>query len=306
MIYQDTRRALGTDCLITINSKDEKKTKKFFNNLWSVVEVFEARYSRFIKSSELSYININAGSDIEISKELKDILDKAIEYSKATDGLYNPFILPLLQSVGYKGSWPNPNIFDEDLDFSTRKIKDINKLKIVKNKLTIPKDSALDLGGIGKGYLLDKLSKILENEFDGYWISLGGDIVADGFQEADHSWKIFIESGTNEEISSYVDNKGKYLAIATSGTNRRSTNTWNHIINPKTEASSESDILTATVVCPDPIKADILASCFLLLKSNQAKDFASKFKIDVYLQKNYSTENSKNVIYLGNRGTFKP
>lgn len=306
MIYQETKKALGTDCLITLNTPDSILAKKTFIYLWKEIEDFENRFSRFKSSSELSKTNINAGNKTKISKEFKNILIECIKYSNLTDGLYNPFILPALQSAGYKGSWPNPNIFNPDLDYSDRFIKDISELKISGEYLTIPSDSALDLGGMGKGYLLKELTREIKNKFSGYWISLGGDILADGVNINDQPWNIFISDPKNENNVSIVSNNKKFIAVATSGSVRRSGAGWNHLIDPRNGLSSVSNFLSASVVCDDPLKADILASCFLLLKTNEILKFADKFKVDVLLQKDFITSSSRNIMYLGNRSTFNP
>lgn len=306
MVYQESRRALGTECLITLNTPDFVLAKNTIRSFWKEIENFENRFSRFKEDSELSKVNIHAGEKIKISNEFQNLVLECINWYKITDGLYNPFILPALQSAGYKGSWPNPNIFNKKLDFSNRNIKNINEIELEDNYITIPKDSALDFGGIGKGYLLKKLSNKLKNKFDGFWISLGGDILADGYNENNQAWKIFISDPSNNKNISMISNGGKLIAIATSGSIKRSGEGWNHIINPKTGLSSISEFLSASVVCSNPLQADILASCFLILKTQEVSKFADEFNVDVLLQRNLATKSSRNLLYLGNRSTFRP
>lgn len=304
MIYQESKFLIGSDCLITLNAESKEEADKVFLDLWNTIIEFENKFSRFKLESELSKLNIQAGSEFKASEELVDILQTAIVWSKKTEGLYNPFILPLLQREGYVGSWPKPSNFIPDLDFSDRKLYKIEELKINNNIVKIPKDAALDLGGIGKGYLLKILSNKIPKDISGYWISLGGDIVVSGLDDKGESWKIAVEDANMQGELNKVSNEGSRIAVATSGTNRRIQGKWNHLIDPRTGLSTKSDILTATVVSKDPIEADILASCFVLLESSNAREFCNKFDIDVLLQRNIETKYSRNIIYLGNKHTF--
>jgi FAD:protein FMN transferase len=304
VIFQENKYLLGSDCLITLSCDTKEKANNLFGLLWDLVVDFENKFSRFKLDSELSLLNINAGKDFNASREMIEILKEAIYWAMKTKGLYNPFILPELQRAGYLGSWPKPTNFNPDLDFSSRKLHKIDALKISENTVNIPKDSALDLGGIGKGYLLKILSENIPEGLKGYWISLGGDIIADGFGEDDKPWEIAIEDAINGGELTKVSNNGRKLAVATSGTNRRSTKKWNHLIDPRTGLSTKSDILTATVVSNNPIEADILASCLVLLNSVEASKFTLENDMAALLQRNIETKYSKNIIYLGNKHTF--
>jgi FAD:protein FMN transferase len=303
---QQARRALGTDCLLTFVTEDDFDAEALFEKLWACIEAFEQRFSRFIQSSELSQLNNADGVKIQLSIESVKLLEESKKYSVLMEGLYNPFVLPALQKSGYVGSWPHPDKYDESLNYSDSVVVPISGLVTGKDWAQIPKGSAIDLGGIGKGYLLDSLAELVEKEeITGYWMSLGGDIICAGSDVDSAAWQIGIEPV--DILSSFEANvniKGRKTAIATSGTNRRNGLNWHHIIDPKTGKSAETDIITCSVVADTATKADVFAKCLLILGSADAKDFAHDKKIDNFLLQCRTKSDTVSVIRQGDAWTI--
>jgi len=281
--WQQTGRGLGSDIMLTILASDEDRAKQIFQVLWTQIQVFERRFSRFQKDSELSRFNSAAGTAQAISLPFRDLLLKTKEYALNTGGLYNPFILPALQRSGYKGSWPAPENVSSALDYSAGDVVPIGCLTITDGYATIPANTALDFGGIGKGYLLAQLADYLETKHvKNYWLSLGGDIVVSGFDEAERPWKIGIGQAQNtDEIADFIINEtGERLAIVTSGVTKRQGSGWHHLIDPRSGKPAKTDTLTATVSIHDPLAADVYAKCLVILGSEKAQTFIDTHKIN--------------------------
>lgn len=294
---QQSKHVLGSEAFITI--VDEISTDEMFKILWNKIDSFEKRFSRFDINSELSFVNINAGKPIKISSEFLKLIKTSIKYSLLTNGLFNPFILPTLQKVGYKTSWPSPDDKTFNLlDMSNKKQCEIKDIKIDGLNLTIPKDSALDFGGIGKGYLIDQLSSILiKHSYRDFWISLGGDIVCSGFDLDNKRWKINIANANhNDENATSIFSKedGSILAIATSGITKRKGEGWHHIIDPRINQSANTDLLTATILADSATKADVYAKNIIIVGSQESLALAKKNNLKIWLQKN----NNKCIEYL--------
>jgi thiamine biosynthesis lipoprotein len=270
--------ALGSEIFVTLVGNVDT-FEVIFAEIKLRVTNFEQKFSRFLPNSELSLFNKNAGEKVNISAEFRDILLAAQTLAKQTDGVFNPFILPTLQKSGYKGSWPTPDDFDENLDFSARKIANVNKLVIGKDFAQIPVHSALDFGGIGKGFLLDTVSSfLLTKNLAGFWLSLGGDIVWFGQDLDGENWKIEVASAENDEetIAAIENRDQKLLFIATSGITKRKGENWHHLIDPKTGKPAKTDILTATVTTQTGADADVFAKTIVIA----GKTFAEKLKRD--------------------------
>jgi FAD:protein FMN transferase len=288
IIYQQSKATMGTDVLLTINSgRSLLKTETIFQRLWVEIEKFDKRFSRFRQDSEITQLNQNAGQWFVVSNELKDLLKVTLEMAKKTDGLFNPFILPALNRAGYISSWVPTELTANPPDYSTRQVVGYDQLEISGNKARIPGDSAIDVGGIGKGYLLQNLSMIVESKSElNYWFSLGGDIIARGVDARKQPWRIQVADSANPsnsvaEVKAPVDHA---IAITTSGTTKRNGKqngkSWHHIINPKTGEPANTDILTATLVNKNPVEADVYASCVVALGSIRYKKFLKDRQVD--------------------------
>ena len=276
-----TKLALGSDVSLTIvTDMDINDVKKLFDQLWEKVFIFERRFSRFLPMSELSLFNRSTGLNTPITSEFKDLLVNAKRLGSETEGLYNPFILPALQKTGYIKSAASGYQNDSQIDYTNRRVVDIDRLVIEDNSAQIPYGTAIDLGGCGKGYLADQLGQILQNKSDqGYWLSLGGDIVTMGYDKLGQPINLNIQdandlsSTTNWIIGCPIE----HFAVATSGTFKRigqdNKKDWHHIIDPLTQKPAETDIRLATVCADTAIKADVLASCAVILGSKVAIRF---------------------------------
>jgi len=281
--YQQTKHALGSTAYLTLVLGNKESPTELFEALWRRIAAFEQRFSRFLPDSELSSFNASAGTQQRISPEFRQLLTVARDMSKRTGGLYNPFVLPALQRAGYKGSWPEPHHIKKQLNYEQRSEATGDDIKISKTWVAIPTDTALDFGGIGKGYLLDEISDWLQAQaVQDYWISLGGDIVCAGLDEPGTPWVIVIQDALHEGVrAASVTNDGRVLAVATSGVTKRhgvsAAGAWHHIIDPHTNRPADTDILTATVCAASATDADVFAKCLVICGSAGAEECMKLF-----------------------------
>lgn len=282
MQYYQEQAALGSLAQISIICNlDETEVINLYKELWNYIYNFERKFSRFLPGSELSKLNRNAGIKLTVSQDLIELLSAAKEMAVDTGGVYNPFILPALQMAGYDHSLVKGYETDLSDIYTHKRVASINELLIGKNWVSIPKDSAIDLGGIGKGYLADKLAIKLKDKVKGFWISLGGDIALGGVNEQGKSWRTNIQDAKSKEggediAYAEIDNIESY-SIASSGTLVRkgikNGKPWHHLIDPRTLMPAKTDILLATVMDKSAVKADIYASCAVILGTKEASDF---------------------------------
>ncbi len=276
-----TQQALGGDVTLSVvTESSDKDTNKLFDNLWRQVYIFEKRFSRFLPMSELSIFNRSAGIKSFISPEFRDLLIAAKKLGEQTDNLYNPFILPALQRAGYRKSALIGYENDVQEDYSRRQVAPVKSLNIGDNWACIPYGTALDLGGCGKGYLADQLSKTINiAKVRGYWLSISGDIATFGLDESDNKITLNVQNAGDPNMVSdwIIHSPESYFAVATSGTFKRrgqdDTNNWHHIIDPRSLQPANTDILLATVCAKTVLEADVLASSALIIGSKLALPF---------------------------------
>lgn len=283
--HQRSFHALGSDVVLTVVSDDAAKATEVLDSLRTYIDDFEERFSRFRPSSELSRINAEAGQRSTASHEFIALLKTAIELSESTDDLFNPFILPKLQEAGYKDSWTANKQQGQAPQYQGRKVASVDTIVCGRDWVHIPAGTALDVGGIGKGYLLARLAELAPSEIPGYWFSLGGDIAMAGRDAEGKPWRVGVAHALAEQrqVGSFTNDRGWSLAVATSGvTKRRGISrgkAWHHIIDPRSGEPAKTDLLTVTVCCEDPTRADVLAKCSVILGSKAAWPFLKRQQV---------------------------
>ncbi|HEY4161011.1 MAG TPA: FAD:protein FMN transferase [Candidatus Saccharimonadales bacterium] len=277
-----TRVALGSPVTLTVVSGSRQPViDELFRQLWLLIFEFEKRFSRFLPASELSQFNREAAGRQPISAEFRSLLLAAKQMSALTNGLYNPFVLPALQRAGYTHSMVAAHAHDQVDDYSNRSVVSPDRLEVGDNWAGIPYGTAIDLGGCGKGYAGDLLADLIDarSDIQGYWFSLGGDIIARGLDEHGDPWVIQVEdtAGTGGIAGQCVTSGRERYAVATSSILRRKGvkdgRAWHHIIDPRTSRPADTDTATASVCAGTALVADVLASCAVILGSEQAVDF---------------------------------
>ena len=308
MQYYQEQVALGSIIhLNLVSDASSTKINALYQQLWQTIFRFERSFSRFLVSSELSTFNRNAGIKQAVSVEFKNLLLAAKGLSLSTDGLYNPFILPVLQLSGYTHSMVKGCENDTQDDHSLKNVVDIKFLEIGDNWANIPYRTALDMGGCGKGYLADMLATSMLEDVQGYWLSLGGDIVYGGTNDQGLAWKIDIQKADKQHLISNigwietVSNQDR--AVATSGIIARrglkqGTN-WHHIIDPRTLKPAKTDILLATINAKSALRADVLATCAVILGTGAAPSFLKQQGISNFLLQAYSKKKGHFLIHNG-------
>lgn len=289
--YSKTALALGGPATLTVVANEyQTNITQLFTALWKHLYAFERRCSRFIPESELSVLNRKAGLRVRASPEFIEVLDTAKKISERTNGIFNPFVLPALHRAGYTQSAAKGYEQDIQEDYANRQVVSAENVIIGNDWVSIPYGTALDLGGCGKGYVADELAHIARTYgVQGYWFSLSGDIVSGGLDADNQPISISIQSAQDitKSHKRTVICPAKHYGVATSGSFNRpgqeARTNWHHIVDPKTLLPAKSDIKLATVCTNNGFFADALASCALILGSEQAPRFLEQHGVDYAL-----------------------
>ena len=289
--FQQQHHALGSEVFLTlVTEKDEASANRLFDRLLKHITTFERQFSRFLPDSELTRFNQQSGRRTAVSPSFARLLRAAKSLAEQTDGLYNPFVLPALQRAGYLGSWPKPEADLAATNFTARKLVTVSELDIGDSWAKIPETAALDFGGIGKGYLLDELAKMLDTQkLTGYWLSLGGDIICSGHDLDNRQWQVTVQSAVelDKNVQTIANQQGHKLAIATSGVTKRqgikNGQAWHHIIDPRTGQPADTNILTVTVTAEKAANADVYAKCIVIAGAEQAEKYKTAGVIKLFL-----------------------
>ena len=287
--YQQTAHKLGSDITLTLVLTSRQNPDSIFHSLWERIDAFDQRFSRFKLDSELTLFNNQAGNATEVSYDFFRLLKSSEDYSQQSYDRYNPFVFGALQRAGYVASWPHPDAaVDAQLDMRERDIVQPAELMCWQEDdhyfAKIPRGTALDFGGIGKGYLLDELTEFLyEQGVTNFWLSLGGDVFASGSNLENKTWQIQVPDALEPARIVKAIVATHTQAVATSGvTKRRGKNHdtfWHHLIDPATGRPAESEFLAVTVAADNGAAADVAAKSLLIGGRSEFEQIARDFSI---------------------------
>lgn len=244
-------RAMGTTCHVIVRHGGDHDLDRAQRRIAEL----EAKWSRFIPTSELCRLNANAGKPCVVSRETRDVIAKAVEAWHATDGLYDPTILPALQAAGYDRT------FTRNLaapSYTPTPAPGCRDIVVGATTVTLPHHVAIDLGGIGKGYAADLVTA--EAEADAICMNIGGDIRVRGT-----GWVVAIEdpaNPTHDLTTVTLDDN----AVATTSRAKRhwGNGSRHHLIDPRTGTPADTDTVAITVTAPEAWQAETLAKAAFL------------------------------------------
>ena len=258
---------MGTTYSIKIYSKKSVNSIHLKESVEFKLNHLNSIFSTYNDSTELSKINLSKSKKFKLSNDLNFVLNKALYYSRLSDGLYDPTVFPLVDLWGFGpkriNSKPKENRVNELLNNVSYKLISLDNKELLLSNSNIH----IDLSSIAKGYAVDTISKLLLNKgFSNFMVEIGGEVRCNG-KNNQNEWIIAIinPKDKNNLIKTNVSN----LSIATSGNyNNYSIYggvRYSHIINPKTGWPINNNIISASVIADNCIDADAIATLLMLL-----------------------------------------
>ncbi len=264
--------------IITVHTSIDSGKKAMYYAL-KEVERIECVMSNYKDSSEISYVNKNAFfKPVKVSAELFGIIERSIEYSNKYDGYFDITVGPLTNYWGFNSDHPiktepDKNKIKNLLEFVGYKYLKLNyedsTISFTKNGVEI------DLGGIAKGYALDRAVEILRKMgVNDFLISGGGDIYASGRKADGKKWVVGIKDPRNNEnlvATMEVENTG----VCTSGDYERfeiiNGKRYHHIFNPKTGFPAPGS--QSSTVVTDKCEEGVVLSKLLFIRGENYRNF---------------------------------
>lgn len=278
-----SRSGIYFDTYITITIYD-KTQEEILDHCFDMCKKYEDTLSKTIEDSEVSLINSSKGKAVKVSEDTIEIIEKSIYYSEISEGLFDITIAPLTELWDFHENSKKEIPKEEDIKKALSHVSYKN-IKIDKEKSTVAlsdPEAKIDLGGIAKGYIADKLKEYLISEgVESALINLGGNIEAIGSKPDGSSFLIGIKKPFSEkEIIDSVEIKNN--SVASSGVYERyfikDDKLYHHILSPKTGYPVESDLYGASVICFSAEDADAIGTICILLGYERAKELTDSIK----------------------------
>jgi len=238
--------AIGTKWEITASREISDDSKKVVTEL---IDDFDVTYSRFRSDSLVSTIAKTPGQYIfpKSSQELFGFYDELWEI---TDHQVSPMVGDILASAGYDAE------YSLKPDASIKPALDYKKtVRRNGTSITVTESTLIDIGAVGKGYLVDQMVSCLYSlGYDSFVVDGSGDMRIVGEYEETVGLE---DPRDTSKILGTVTVKNR--ALCASANNRRSWGDWHHIIEPSS-ARPTKEIVATWVIADTAMIADGLAT----------------------------------------------
>ncbi len=280
--YSFSRSKMGSPFNIIIVSNDPAKAETLSNRCYALVDSFTLIFSDYDPESELSRINRSSGKGEQpVSPGLLEILLRSQTAYRNSRQSFDISIGPL--SLLWRRS-RKEKIFPDSMAITrTRKLIGFSQVHIDSSRHTINlpvTGMRLDLGGIAKGYIAQKVIAFLEQEgIHKALADAGGDMAMSGAMQNSPGWVVGVNipENTDKLLPRYLLLQS--MAVATSGDAyqyiEHNGKKYSHIIDPQTGYGIQSQ-RNVTVIAGNGTDADWLATACSILPITEAKQVARR------------------------------
>ncbi len=230
---------------------------------------YEQEFSRTSEDSTLYRLNHNTLLERQLSKDLQSLVATGLTYYERSNGLFDITVAPLSDLWQFSSS--NPAVPDEAALYEALHHVDASKLSLNDDALHYEDTSIqLDLGGIAKGYIADRLKEyLIKQGVTSALIDLGGNILCVGAKPDGTPFRVgirepFAPQGTSIAVAAVTD-----LSVVTSGVYERCFTEddilYHHLLDPKTGYPFNTGLNSVTIISEASVDGDALSTvCFAL------------------------------------------
>lgn len=282
-IYKGKKSLLGSPFEITVVATDSIQANQFIAMAFEEVTRIEYLISDWIPTTQISNVNQQAGiAAVKVDLEVFELVERAIRISKLTDGAFDISYASMDRIWKFDGSMktmPTPEAIKNSVAKVGYKhiILDANETSIFLEK----EGMKLGLGGIGQGYIADKIKELLQkNGCTSGLVNVSGDINTWGKQPNGTDWSVGIINPMNKNKvfatfplhDSAVETSGSYEKYVTFNGKR-----YSHIIDPRTGYPA-TGIVSVSVFAKRTELADALATGIFVLGVEVGLDLVNQLK----------------------------
>ena len=283
MTHKRKLSMLGSPLEITVVARDTIQGNQFIDLAITEVKRIEYLISDWIPSTQISQVNKNAGSKpVKVDKEVFDLVGRAIKVSQITSGAFDISYASMDKIWKFDGSMKAMPT-EEAIKKSVSKIGYKNIILDSKAQTIFLKNEGmkLGLGGIGQGYIADKVKELLFSKgCNSGIVNVSGDINAWGRQPDGNPWTVGIVNPLNKNKvfatfpleDSAVETSGNYEKYVIFNGIR-----YSHIIDPRTGYPAQG-VVSVSVFAKQTEIADALATGIFVMGVEVGIDLVNQLK----------------------------
>ena len=291
-------RSMGGLATVTLGSAHADRIEPVTAQVQGIFDRLEQELSTYRSDSTISQLADQAGvAPIAVSDDAFRVLSLARHFGELSEGAFDVTVAPLVNLYGF-GKPPTPAALpSEEVIRAQLKLVDYSRLILKDGTAFLPlKGMAVDLGGIAKGYAVDRAFDSCRSAgIQNFLIDLSGNIRVSGRPQWGEDWQIGVRDPFDRSriIGKITLRSG--MALATSGNYERFVEMggqrYSHIIDPKT-GYPVTGTAGVTVLAQDATTADGMSTPFFVVGLNGADKLRQKApSVDVlFVPDKYPTE----------------
>ena len=255
----------------------------------SVLTSINYQMSTYLFDSEITQFNNHESTvSFSISNDFAFVVDRALYWSEKTDGAFDITLVPLLYLWGFGPGQEGQlgDVFPEENTVQKR-LTHIGYEKLTTNKYYLQKKDPyikIDLNAIAKGFGVDAVYFFLKSiGMNNIMVEIGGEVRTKGNNQKNEPWMIALETPDFESTGNKTARWAIRLedqAMATSGDYRNYYESdsvrYSHEIDPRTGYPAQTGVASATVIAPNCMDADALATALIIMGTESGLQLVEK------------------------------
>lgn len=256
-------RAMNTDIEILVDRGPDAAAERLLERAEHEFHRYEQTFSRFRPDSELS--RLNRLGRLRPSPQMAEVVRLALDARETSGGRFDPTIHDALVTAGYGRSFDEMAGREHPSQAARAPVATGGRVRLdgITGEIVMSRGVRLDLGGIVKGYVAERVRDLV-GAIGPCLVNAGGDIAVGGIPSAG-TWNVGLTLGDGSTITVGLAGGG----LATSGRDRRR---WiadgreaHHLIDPATGEPAVTDLLRVTAIAGSAVDAEVLAKSLLIV-----------------------------------------
>ncbi len=284
--YEGTRMSMGCAYAIEAYGPDAEALPRTVNDALDEVDRIDRLMSHYKADSELSRINAEAATHpVRVNPELFDLIAESTRYNHESGGAFDITVGPLMKAWGFFGG--DGRMPGEAELAAARRLVGSAHVRVNLAERTIAFDQPgveLDLGGLAKGYAVDRVVTLLrQRNVSAALISAGGSTIYGlGAPPARDGWDVQIQDPIDaNKVALTVTLRDRALSVA--GTSEKSFESggvrYSHIMDPRTGRPVQG-LLSVAVLAPSGTAGDALDDAFFVLGPERTRQLLAAGKYE--------------------------
>ena len=276
---QHSAAGFACDTVVTIKAYAPQET---VDATLKLCADYEKVLSKTVEDSDIWKLNHANGAPVEVQPETAALLRLALEIGEASGGAFDVTVAPLSELWDFRSEacvLPDPNALEE----AALRV-DFRNVTIDGTTVTLHNGAQLDLGGIAKGYIADRVAEYLRDAgVTSACINMGGNVIALGTKPDGSLWTVGIRDPNGSPSDSAAVLELSDRAAVTSGIYERGFDLdgvrYHHLLDPNTGWPVQNGLASVTVIGEQSDLCDALSTACFVLGEEHSRPLIARYGV---------------------------